>query len=69
LSQLPIPEGKNAAIAKLLAEGHKPGSNIKWEPFCDLVRNACDGWVVVGKKRKPKTGFTLRQIRRVVTGK
>lgn len=62
-SPQPQPKRRGQVIATLLAEGHNPPRNIKWKPFCDLVRDKCNGWLKPGK---PTLGFGDKQIQRTV---
>jgi hypothetical protein len=54
---------RDRVISGLLVEGHNPPRNIKWKPFCDLVRDKCNGWLKAGK---PALGFGDKQIQRAV---
>ena len=58
----PQPKMRTQAILKLINEGDTP-RKIKWKPFCDLVRNACNGWRRPGV---PALGFSDKQIQREV---
>ena len=55
------------AIAKQLSAGKLPGTGgtESWDPFCDSVRDDCDGWKD-RRKRKPKRGYGDRTIKRLV---
>jgi hypothetical protein len=53
-------------IKHRLTAGDKPGTTIQWKEFCDLVRDGCDGWVGL-QKRRPKRGFGDKSIKRIVT--
>jgi hypothetical protein len=59
----PQPKRRGQVISTLLAEGRNPPRNIKWKPFCDLVRDKCNGWFEPGK---PAPSFGDRQIQRAV---
>ena len=62
-SAVPQPKRRDHVIAVLLVEDYNPPRNIKWKPFCDLVRDKCNGWLKPGK---PALGFGDRQIKRAV---
>jgi hypothetical protein len=62
-SQAPLTDQREIVIAELLASDQLPGENIEWKPFCDLVRDRCNGW---RKRGKPTWGFGDKQIKRVV---
>jgi hypothetical protein len=59
----PQPKRREQVILTLVAEGLNPPRNIKWKPFCDLVRDKCNGW---SKPGKPAFGFGDKQIQRAV---
>jgi hypothetical protein len=59
----PQPKMREQVIQALLAEGHNPPRKIKWKPFCDLVRDKCNGWLAPGK---PALSFSDKQIQRAV---
>jgi hypothetical protein len=59
----PQPKMREQVILTLVAEGLNPPRNIKWKPFCDLVRDKCNGW---SKPGKPAFGFGDKQIQRAV---
>jgi hypothetical protein len=69
LNQQALPQtgSRQAVEHRLIADGSGP-KDIGWKPFCNLVRDKCDGWVTIRGKRKPKWGFGERQIRRDVMG-
>jgi hypothetical protein len=62
-SPQPQQSQRDRVIVRLLAEGHNPPRSIKWKPFCDLVRNNCNGWLKAGA---PAFGFGDKQIQRIV---
>jgi hypothetical protein len=62
---LPRKGSKEAVIHRLLAEGLRPGTNIRWTLFCNRVRDECGGW---GAKRRPAWGFDSRTIQNYVRG-
>jgi hypothetical protein len=64
---LPRKGSKEAVEQRLIAQGSGP-NDIGWKPFCNQVRDGCDGWVKVRGKRRPARGFGDRQIRRDVMG-
>jgi hypothetical protein len=70
LNQQPLPRkgSKEAIIDRLIAEGLRPPTNIRWTPFCNLVRNAGNGWMGKGANRKPAWGFDTRTIQNYVRG-
>jgi hypothetical protein len=59
----PQPKKRENVIAEMLAEGLNPPRNIKWKPFCNRVRDECNGWLSRGQ---PALGFGDRQINRMV---
>jgi hypothetical protein len=60
----PLPSKREAVIrAMIIAEGLNPPRNIEWKPFCDRVRDECNGWLPKGR---PAWGFGDRHIRRIV---
>jgi hypothetical protein len=60
---LNIDSHRNKIIRDLLDTGQRPGRNIRWTPFCDIVRCDADGWA---GRDKPGHGFSEKQIKRVV---
>jgi hypothetical protein len=54
-----------AAISKRLAAGEQPGTTIQWQPFCDSVRDDCDGWTD-SKQKISKRRFSDKSIQRIV---
>jgi hypothetical protein len=70
LNQQPLPRkgSKEATIDRLIAEGLRPPTNIRWTPFCNRVRDEGDGWTGKGAKRKPRWGFQNRTIQNYVRG-
>jgi hypothetical protein len=58
----PQPARKKEVIAKLMVELNPP-RKTKWKPFCDRVRDECNGW---HKPGKPALGFGDKQIQRIV---
>ena len=53
---------RDQIISKLLSDGLVPPRAIKWKPFCDRVRNDCNGWL----GDRPALGFSDKQIQRAV---
>jgi hypothetical protein len=58
----------DTVIAEMLRAGDKPARNIHWEPFCNKVRDKCNGWLSKGNisKHRPGRGFSTKQIQRRV---
>jgi hypothetical protein len=65
-SKAPLPNRLDAVIAEKLQAGSVPGRNVDWKPFCDNVRDECNGWIVTGGKRKANKGFGDKTIQRRV---
>jgi hypothetical protein len=57
----PLHGQRDREIAKRLPR------TVPWDEFCDGVRDACNGWVVVKKKRKPALRFGDKQIKRIAS--
>ena len=57
---------RDEAIRKRLENGEHPASTETWDRFCDHIRDDCAGWKDK-KERKPKRGYSDRQIKRVVS--
>jgi hypothetical protein len=57
---------RDREIRRRLTAGEHPGKNIEWKPFCDGVRNRCDGWISTAKAKKPARGFSDKSIKRAV---
>jgi hypothetical protein len=58
----PLPARREEVIAKLMVELNPP-RKTKWKPFCDRVRDDCNGWLKPGV---PAPGFGDKQIQRIV---
>jgi hypothetical protein len=58
----PLPSKRETIIRAMIAEGLNPPRTIEWKPFCDRVRNECNGWI--GKR--PAHGFGDKTIQRIV---
>jgi hypothetical protein len=54
-----------AEIEKRLSAGEIPGVTVRWNKFCDAVRDATDGWID-RKKREAKRGYGEKTIQLVV---
>jgi hypothetical protein len=70
LDQQPLPQtgSRQATVQRLIANGLHPPTTIRWKPFCDRVRDECNGWIGKGPKRRPTWGFDDKTIKRDVQG-
>ena len=62
------PKRRDHVIAVLLFEGYNPPRNIKWKPFCDLIRDKCNGWLKPGEPAlsfgdRVKTGLKTLHVK------
>jgi hypothetical protein len=63
-SQGPLPSGREAVIAALIADGVNPPRNIKWKEFYKRVRDRCNAHL--DAKGRAPFGFGDKQIQRIV---
>jgi hypothetical protein len=58
---------RDAAIKKRLDNGERPGSDVAWKKFCDVIRTECHAFKGDPKNQEFKRGFSDSQIKRVTS--